>query len=143
MPADEVAAIRPIVAEVLAAGPDWCATFTDERDESVWVQVSGDLINFSYTGNSDPEILLMDRAGPDFESVELKKWSKKGKFATFRIRELSVASATAVADAVFWHLLGREQGFPIGRRGSEADMNDAQHMGESIVSDDGRKKLKS
>jgi len=120
MPEDEIAVYRPALREILEGGEGWCATFSDEDDESAWVQVLDGQLNFAYPYKVEPQKLLGKVGVADLESLEVVSW-EPGKYATFRLTQCEEGSLSLIVDQVFTKVLDRVSGFRIAVELFKAD----------------------
>jgi len=105
MGADQIAAIRPAIAEVEQApsGEEWCASF-EVPNSAHWVQVVPGTLNMSYPYADDPADRLQ-RIGIAPNTLHLVDW-QPGKYATFTYAPLPNREIAKLVDRLFVTLLG-------------------------------------
>jgi hypothetical protein len=106
MGADQIAEIRPAIAEVFAgvdAGENWCATFTVSGDPDRWVQVTADSVNTAYPYREDPAEAVVPLAIAT--SLQLTQW-QAGSYATFHFEAgIPARELARMVDVLFSGLL--------------------------------------
>ncbi len=106
MAADQIAAIRPAIADVYdAPTDDWCATFEIPGTEH-WVQAVRGTLNVYYPYADDP-IDRFSRLASALPDVRLTDWEAES-YATFSHGECSHRDLASAVDALFLELLGNE-----------------------------------
>jgi hypothetical protein len=117
MGADQVAAIRPAIAELEDAArgrePEHIASFTVPGCEHVWVQVVFGTVNMAYPFDDPPEQRLQASGVADLPGLTLERW-QPGVFATFAYEP--AASSRQVAkwvDAILETVLRCGEDYPI------------------------------
>jgi hypothetical protein len=105
MGADQIAAIRPAIAEIeqTRAGEEWCASF-EVPDSTYWVQVVPGTVNLSYPYTDDPAARLLC-IGRDSHELRLLNW-QPGKYATFTYVSRTNSELARLVDRVFVMLFG-------------------------------------
>lgn len=89
MGADQIAAIRPALNELLQAAEsnepgagELCATFTVPEYPMIWVQVIHGAINASYPHLEEPGTFLSNANVPTLPGLVVENWEPR-RFATF------------------------------------------------------------
>ena len=95
------------VREALAGGPDWCASFSIERDENKWLQFTTDLINAAYPHQAVPADFQDLFAGREVIAFEA------GLYVTIRMTFADVRTASNWIDAYFQQVLGCGEDYPL------------------------------
>ena len=107
MGADQVAAMRPAIVEVLEGTQGdavWCATFEIAGDPDRWVQVTSDALNVAYPIVAPPAHLVSGHER--LSKLEVRDW-KRNEYATFELPEgASAVEIARLADALFRTILG-------------------------------------
>ena len=103
MGADQLAAIRPAIAEVYEAPTDdWCATLEIPGTEH-WVQVVRGTLNVAYPYDGEP-LERFTRLASLLPDVQLTDWEAE-TYATFSHGECSSADLAKAVDCLFLVLL--------------------------------------
>ena len=101
---DQIAAIRPAIAQALEASTAddvRCASFEVSGDTARWVQVLPDAINMAYPAVEPPEILPAH-----VHVLSLREW-KADEYATFDVAEgVTAMDLARIVDALFQGVLG-------------------------------------
>ena len=98
MGSDQIAEIAPGVREMLAGGPDWCATFEIPSDSDRWVQFTVGIINAAYPHNEAPESRLGELGSFTLEEWEPNKYVS-GKLALEDARSIACPPTIPAAPA--------------------------------------------
>ena len=116
--ADQIAAISPIVAEILDAHSeqpelDYCANFCVPGRESAWVQVVHDKVNFAYPFTEDP-IERLGRLGiAMLPGLALRKW-QPGLYTTVSFtRHARSREIARFVDAILGLVLDCGEDYPV------------------------------
>ena len=87
MNADFVAAVRPILQEVISGPPGTCATFEVSGDPDKWIQFTDGLLNSAYPYQDEPEARMAELlARPVIDELS---GFEPGKFVTVSVRDAS------------------------------------------------------
>ncbi|MEZ4223344.1 MAG: hypothetical protein R3B13_20530 [Polyangiaceae bacterium] len=116
MGADQIAELAPAILEVASAAADeaWCATFTINGDDAVWVQVTRHEINFSYPFEVDPSQWLTALEVEGADVLELLVWEPR-RYATLAgVDELTPKVVARVVDAIVTGILDAPTGYTLG-----------------------------
>ena len=120
MGADQIAAIRPALSELVQAAdnnePDadnLCATFTVPERPEVWVQVQLGMINTFYPRSEEPLAFLHGAHIPPLAGLAIESWKAKA-YATFTHEPCSLHSIAQFVDRLLiaLHALHAEE-YPI------------------------------
>jgi hypothetical protein len=107
MGADQVAAMRPAVVEMLEGSSGdavWSATFEIAGVPARWVQVLPGALNMAYPGITSPAHRVSGHER--LAKLEVREW-KPDDYATFELPEDASATDIAhLADALFQTILG-------------------------------------
>jgi hypothetical protein len=116
--ADQIAAIRPLVAEVEVAhaalpDADYCARFDVPGRETAWAEVVHDAVNFAYPFADDP-IERLGRLGiAILPGLALVAW-QSGRYATVSFPDRTPSREVArFVDAILGILLGCGADYPV------------------------------
>jgi hypothetical protein len=101
MSADQVAEISPAIREVLAGGPDLCATFEIAGDAASWVQYSDGVVNAAYPHATDPRAML---AAIGDLSIEELEW-EPGKYLSVKMVGVDARGIAKWIDQYFAQVL--------------------------------------
>ena len=102
MGAEQIAAIRPAILEVIQGDSDVCATFEDEGDCDKWMQFTKFTINAAYPHSTDPHEHLKNI--PIIDGLKLTEWEAL-KYATFAFFPCDATSIARWMDAYFVNVL--------------------------------------
>lgn len=118
MSADQVAAIRPLIAELEAAAsedPDieYCARFAVPGREDAWAEVILRAVNFAYPFSDDPIGRLCRSGIAAPPGLVLQEW-QLGRFATLSFGERATSREIArFVDGIFGVLLDCGEDYPV------------------------------
>lgn len=108
MGADQVAVIRPLIAELEVddGGAEYCAKFEVPGVETGWAEVVRDAVNVSYPYADEPVERLISKGVVMPNGATLQEW-RPGVFATFEL-EPNVPSRTVAkfVDSLLGMVLG-------------------------------------
>ncbi len=105
VPARQLATIRPYALQIIEAHADenWCATFEADANAEHWVQLMQGTINAAYPYDDDP-LERLESHGLSGQVGEMIAFEAKA-YATFTLKEASVASSAEFVDAWFSTIL--------------------------------------
>ncbi len=118
MGADQVAVIRPLVAEVEDGhaerpGADYCARFDVPGRDATWAEVVHDAVNFAYPFADDPIERLRRLHIAVLPGVSLLTW-QPGLYATVSFPDRPPSREVArFVDAILGILLGCGEDYPL------------------------------
>jgi hypothetical protein len=116
--ADQVAAIRPLIAELEDAasegpGIEYCARFAVPGREAVWAEVVLRAVNFAYPFPDDPIARLGHSGLVAPPGLALQEW-QPGLFATVSFGEGATSREVArFVDGILGVLLGCGEDYPV------------------------------
>ena len=106
MGADQIAAIRPALNELLQAAEndksgagELCATFTVPEYPMIWVQVVSGSINASYPHSEEPCAFLSNANVPPLPGLVVENWEPR-RFATFAYAAVPTHSIAEFLDCL-------------------------------------------
>ena len=105
MPADQVAFIAPMIREMLQEGDGWCVRFSQEGNDSNWIEVAGSVLNIKYPHDQNPVGLLKTLGVESAESLITASWSA-GVYATLEAPDREIYSLAKYVDQIFERVLG-------------------------------------
>lgn len=109
MSADQIAEISPAIREVLAGGPDLCATFEITGDAASWVQYSDGVVNAAYPHAVDPRAML---AAIGDASIEALEW-ESAKYLTIKMPNVDARAVAKWIDQYFVRVLRAKADYSI------------------------------
>jgi hypothetical protein len=113
---DQIAAFRPLIAEVYEAAasgdPNYFAHFHLSSNPDVWVEVAVDTVNFCYPMAADPILLLAERNVPPLDELSLESW-QPNVHACVQHRDEDLRAIAKFVDALFCHILGAGTDYPV------------------------------
>jgi hypothetical protein len=118
MGVDQVAAIRPIVAELEEATSDaalqvCCGSFAVPGRDGLWVELVLGSVNCAYPYCDDPLIRVQELALERLPGLALSEW-EPGKFATFDYDRAATRREVArFIDGWFGRILGCGDDYPL------------------------------
>ena len=118
MGADQVAVIRPIVAELEEATGDttlqvFCGSFAVPDREGVWVELVLGSVNCAYPHQDEPLTRIQEAALEPLPGLSLSEW-EPGKFATFDYDRAATRREVArFIDGWFSRILGCSDDYPL------------------------------
>ena len=116
MGSDQVAAIRPAIAEAYEAAAsgdsNYFAKFELSADADVWVEVAVDTVNFRYPSSTEPLRLLAERGIQPLAGLSLQSWQPT-VYAAVNHTETDLRAIAKFVDALFASVLGSGAEYPV------------------------------